>query len=259
MSHLSFFRFQLAGITKRKGNQHLLDSQPFTKKTARFGQQNEYDSRKRLQSWSKANGAAGAVGSSWSKYFQELPLTFQKCFWRHCRLHSFAVFMVFMSLDMSWRFWSTHLGFEPYCNSLRDILLEINRSFFNFFWCNLETLNESFPLLLKAWIANIANSCLVRVLSSNSDLCFSPTAWKAWGSSNKASGWFGAAARNLAPGSARFPEVPHKGFTLKSWGSTRFHIKVSFLKVQVGSGRFRKVPHTGSILKNWGSTKRFHC
>ena len=33
---------------------------------------------------------------------------------------------------------------------------------------------------------------------------FSPTAWKAWDSSNKASGWFGAAARNLAPGSPRF-------------------------------------------------------
>ena len=27
---------------------------------------------------------------------------------------------------------------------------------------------------------------------------------KTWGSSNKASGWFGAAARNLAPGSPRF-------------------------------------------------------
>ena len=70
---------------------------------------------------------------------------------------------------------------------------------------------------------------------------FSPTAWKAWGSSNKASGWFGAAARNLAPGSARFRAVPHKGSILKSSGSERFHIKVPFLKVQLvpgGSGRF---------------------
>ena len=32
---------------------------------------------------------------------------------------------------------------------------------------------------------------------------FSPTAWKAWGSSNKVSGWFGAATRNLEPGSPR--------------------------------------------------------
>ena len=41
---------------------------------------------------------------------------------------------------------------------------------------------------------------------------FSPTAWKAWGSSNKASGCFGAAAGNLAP------------------GPPRFHIKVPLLK-----------------------------
>ena len=50
----------------------------------------------------------------------------------------------------------------------------------------------------------------------------SPTAWKAWGSSNKALGWFGAAARNLEPGSARFREVPHKGSTVKFRGSGGF-------------------------------------
>ena len=47
----------------------------------------------------------------------------------------------------------------------------------------------------------------------------SPTAWRAWGSSNKASGWFGAATRNLEP------------------GSPRFHTKVPLLKF-----RFPKVP-----------------
>ena len=51
------------------------------------------------------------------------------------------------------------------------------------------------------------------------------TAWKAWDSSNKASGWFGAAARNLGPSSARF------------------RIQVPFLKVQIPQG----------------STSRFHC
>ena len=87
---------------------------------------------------------------------------------------------------------------------------------------------------------------------------FSPTAWKAWGSSNKASGWFGAAARNVGPGSARFHimvpllkvQVPQgstvkssgstrfhiQGSTVKSWGSTRFHIKVPRLKVHVPQG-----------------------
>ena len=57
--------------------------------------------------------------------------------------------------------------------------------------------------------------------------------------------WFGAAARNLEPGSARFRKVPHAGSILKSWGFTRFHIKVSRLKVEVpqGSRRFHiKVP-----------------
>ena len=48
----------------------------------------------------------------------------------------------------------------------------------------------------------------------------------------------------------RFREVPHKGSTVRSSGSTRFHVKVPFLKVQVGSGRFREVPNTGSILKS---------
>ena len=48
---------------------------------------------------------------------------------------------------------------------------------------------------------------------------YSPTAWKAWGSSNKASGWFGAAARNLAPGSERFRR-----------NGTGSEVKVPFMK-----------------------------
>ena len=66
----------------------------------------------------------------------------------------------------------------------------------------------------------------------------SPTAWKAWGTSNKASGWFGAAARNLETGSARF------------------HIKVPFLKVShKGAG----LEPQGSTLKSSGSQgSRFH-
>ena len=85
-------------------------------------------------------------------------------------------------------------------------------------------------------------------------VCFFPTAWQAWGSSNKASGWFGAAARNLAPASARFRiqvpflkvdhEVP-QGSTVKSSGSTTFHVKVPVIKVQV--------PQEGSTVKNSGN------
>ena len=51
--------------------------------------------------------------------------------------------------------------------------------------------------------------------ATQSSWCFCPTAWKAWGSSSKASGWFGAAARNLEP------------------GSPKFQIKVPLLKIQV--------------------------
>ena len=65
---------------------------------------------------------------------------------------------------------------------------------------------------------------------------FSPTVSKAWGLANKVSGWFGAAAEHLEPGSPqRFHiKVSHKGL-----GSPRFQIKVPHLK----GSRFPKVPH----------------
>ena len=98
----------------------------------------------------------------------------------------------------------------------------------------------------------------------------SPTVWKVWGSSNKASRWFGAAARNLRPGSLRFHikvpvlkvqvpvhKVPHKGSTVKSWDSTRFQFKVPLLKVDVPQGSTIKVPLLKvQVLE--GSTQRFH-
>ena len=92
-----------------------------------------------------------------------------------------------------------------------------------------------------------------------------------WGSSNKASGWFGAAVRNLGyrfhSAKLKFHKAPGTGSILQSSGFTRFHIKVPFLKVQVQQGstfrfhikvprshgfqfRFHKLPHIGSIVIN---------
>ena len=69
----------------------------------------------------------------------------------------------------------------------------------------------------------------------------SPTAWKVWGSSDKASGWFGAATQNLGPDSARF------------------HIKVPLFKVQVPQGStFNNSPRfwnkTNRFFKSWSSS-----
>ena len=73
-----------------------------------------------------------------------------------------------------------------------------------------------------------AGSALIRKSSAKLTQRFCVFCSPAGGSSNKASGWFGAAARNLEPGSARIkvpllkvqvPKVP--GSTLKSSGSPR--------------------------------------
>ena len=77
------------------------------------------------------------------------------------------------------------------------------------------------------------------VTYQNTKKNFSPAAWKAWGSSNKASGWFGSAVGNLAP------------------GSPRFHIKVPYLKVS----RFQKVwpkGHKGSTLERFHISEASH-
>ena len=59
------------------------------------------------------------------------------------------------------------------------------------------------------------------------------------GLADKASGWFGAAAENLAPGSARFRS---EGSTHKTLGSARFRSEGSIHK-RLGSARFHtKIP-----------------
>ena len=52
--------------------------------------------------------------------------------------------------------------------------------------------------------------------------CFSPTAWKAWGSSNKASGRFGAAARNLVTRGSAYRFHSSK-FRFQEGSTYRFH------------------------------------
>ena len=70
--------------------------------------------------------------------------------------------------------------------------------------------------------------------------CFSPTAWKAWGSSNKASGWFGAVAWNLV---TRFREVPKEWNRFREVPKWSFHSwNVRFRELPKEWNRFREVP-----------------
>ena len=101
--------------------------------------------------------------------------------------------------------------------------------------CSSTYLSEAF--VMQSFFASIskaaANSIAQSCSSGLRSLCSSTTpkthlramqtthltsCLQSLGSSNKASGWFGAAAGNLAP------------------GSPRFHIKVPLLKVQVPQG-----------------------
>ena len=62
---------------------------------------------------------------------------------------------------------------------------------------------------------------------------------------NKASGWFGAAVGNLAPGSARFRS---EGSTHKTLGSARFGSEGSIHHKRLVSARFHSFPNTVESL-----------